>query len=158
MTEAEGLDKILRAHPFFHDLDEDDIRFLAGCGRNERYEAGEFIFREGAPADRLYLVRHGSVAVEINAPGREPTIIKTLGEGELLGWSWIVEPYTWTYDARALNMTRVLSLNAVCLRNKFDINHELAYRFMRKFTAVMADRLHAAHMQIMDLYGPSKGG
>lgn len=96
MVDAEGLEKILRAHPFFHDLDRQDLDFLASCARNERFEAGEFIFREGGDADRLYLIRHGSVAVEVDMPGKDPAIVRTLHEDDILGWSWITEPYTWS--------------------------------------------------------------
>lgn len=154
MVQIEGLDKLLHTHPFFQGMDEDMLRFIAGCAANERYAAGDMLFREGGVANRFYLVRHGTVAVEVNVPGRGKVTIQTLQEDDVLGWSWLVPPYRWTFDARALTLCRVISLDAECLRAKMQENHEMAYHLLMRFTAIMADRLHAARLQMLDLYAP----
>ena len=66
----EGMDRIVREHPFFAGLEEDAIQLVAGCARNVRFDAGQYLFREGEPADEFYLIRHGRVALEVTAPGR----------------------------------------------------------------------------------------
>ena len=45
---------------------------IGGCARNVRFDKGEYLFREGGPADAFFLIRHGRVALEIVAPGRGP--------------------------------------------------------------------------------------
>ena len=46
------------------------MTLLTGCAANVRFDAGAFLFREGEPADRFFVVRQGRVALEIDAPGR----------------------------------------------------------------------------------------
>ena len=64
----EGLERIIREHPFFKDLDPKFVALVVGCARNVRFEAGEYLFREGDQADQFYLVRHGRVALEMVSP------------------------------------------------------------------------------------------
>jgi CRP-like cAMP-binding protein len=44
-------------------------QLVVGCASNVRFNAGEFIFREGREADVFYLIREGKVALEVVAPG-----------------------------------------------------------------------------------------
>ena len=84
------LEAVLAEHAFFRDLPHDDLQLIAGCGSNVRFPGGMPLFHEGDPADRFYLIRHGRVALEIASPERGRVVIQTLGEGDLLGWSWLV--------------------------------------------------------------------
>jgi CRP-like cAMP-binding protein len=153
MVQVEGLDRLLREHPFFAGMDPDSQRIVAGCAANERYEAGEYVFREGEAADKFYLIRSGAIAIEVHVPGREPVIMDTLGDGEVLGWSWIVAPYVWVFDARAVQLSRLVSLDAKCLRGKLEKDHSLGYEMFKRFVPVIADRLGAARMRLIDMYG-----
>ena len=80
-----------------------------------RFDAGVYIFKEGQEANEFYLIRDGRVALEIFAPQRKPTIIETLGEGEILGWSWLLPPYQWRFHARSVGQTRAIALDGRCL-------------------------------------------
>ncbi len=81
----EGLDRIVKEHPFFAAFEPAHIQLLAGCARNHRFAAGEYLFREGDPADEFFLIRQGKVALEIAAPGKPPIVFETLGDGEVAG-------------------------------------------------------------------------
>lgn len=163
MPQIEGLDTLLHSHPFFAGMSETMLETLAGCAANEVYQGGEMIFREGGDADRFYIVRHGTIAIEVAAPPRGKVQLQTVHEEDVLGWSWLVPPYRWTFDARATTATRLISLDAVCLRQKIEDDHELAYHLLRRFVGVMGERLHAARLQMMDVYAqpgaqPGRGG
>lgn len=153
MIQKTGLDKILREHPFFKEMDDASLKTLSGCAKNECFKAGEFIAREGEKADKFYLIRTGTVALEFDAPGRGPIIIETLHAGEILGWSWLVPPYKWSCDLRATELSRVVSLDVTCLRKKLDKDHSLGFDLYSRFTTIMARRLRAAHMQLSDMFG-----
>ncbi|WP_029008297.1 cyclic nucleotide-binding domain-containing protein [Azospirillum halopraeferens] len=155
MVQVDGLDRLLREHPFFREFDAEALALMAGCARNERFEAGQVILRAGDAADRFYILRHGDVAVEVAIPGRGRRPLETLHAGDILGWSWLVPPYRLTFDARALTLVRAISLDAACLRAKMEENHEMGYRLLQRFVPVMAERLTAARLQLQDLYGPS---
>ena len=66
----ETLERLLAEHELFRGLDERYVTLLTGCAANVRFDAGAFLFREGEPADRFFVVRQGRVALEIDAPGR----------------------------------------------------------------------------------------
>ncbi len=148
-----GLDKIIKAHPFFADLEPSYCELIAGCGRNVRFEAGQYLFREGDSADQFYLLRHGRVAFEITVPGRGPTRFQTLDAGQIAGISWLVPPYRWNYDAKAVELTRAIALDAKCLRGKCEQDHHLGYELMKRFVPELVRRLHATRLQMLDVYG-----
>jgi CRP-like cAMP-binding protein len=147
-----GLERIVSEHPFFADLEEGFCTLVAGCAKNVRFEAGQYLFHEGEAADQLYLIRHGRVALELAAPGHAMTF-QTLGEGEIVGVSWLIPPYRWAYDAKALELTRAIAMDANCLRGKCEDDHDLGYELMKRFMPILLQRLHATRMQILDVYG-----
>jgi len=144
---------LLQEHPFFKGLAPQHLQFITGCASNVRFAAGERIFREGQPTDHFYLLRYGRAAVEIFVPGKGAMTIQTLGEGEILGWSWILPPYKAHHDARALDLIRALAFDGQCLRAKFEEDPRLGYELMQRFTRVIVERLQNAQLQLVDLYG-----
>jgi CRP-like cAMP-binding protein len=122
-----------------------------------RFNAGETIFREGEDADKFYLIRQGKVALETAVPQRGSVIIQTLGEGEVLGWSWLVAPYRWRFDARATELTRAIALDGKCLRGRSEEDHDLGYELMKRAAQIMEQRLQAARLQLLDVYGSGAG-
>jgi CRP-like cAMP-binding protein len=149
----ENLERILSEHPFFTDLDKGFVALACGCAKNARFEAGQFIFHEGEAADHFYLLREGRVALQISAPGRGASTFLTLGPGEVFGVNWLVPPYRWTCDARALDGARVIAMDTLCLRNKCEADHDLGYAIMKRLMPVLLERLHATRLQFLDLYG-----
>ena len=149
----ETLEPILAQHPFLKGLEPRHLQVLVGCAANVRFDAGQFIFREGEAAKHFYIIRHGKIALEIFVPGRGPVAIQTLGEGEVLGWSWLFPPYQWHFDARALELTRAIALDGECLRGKCEGDHDLGYTLVKRFAYVIMQRLQATRLQLLDVYG-----
>jgi len=150
-----GLERVVGEHPFFAGLPAEYSQLVAGCARNHRFAAEQYLFHEGEPANEFFLVRHGKVALEIHSPGRPPIVFGTLGEGEIVGASWLIPPYRWTFDARAVEVTRAIGIDAACLRRKCEADHHLGYEMMKRLLPVFVKRLHATRLQILDVYGKS---
>jgi CRP/FNR family cyclic AMP-dependent transcriptional regulator len=149
----EDIGAIIRRHPFFAGFAEPFLDLISGCGRNVVFPAGSYLFHEGDAADQFYLIRHGRVALEVAVPGAAPLILQTLSEGEIVGVSWLIPPYRWSFDARAMELVRAVALDAVCLRRKCDENHDLGYSMMQRFMPVLIKRLQATRLQLLDVYG-----
>jgi CRP/FNR family transcriptional regulator, cyclic AMP receptor protein len=145
--------ELLAGGPFFAGLSEPHLTVVAACGRNVRLRAGELLFEEGGPADTFYVIRHGRVAVETHRPGKTAIVISTMGDGDLVGWSWLIPPYRWHFDARAVDATSAVALDGVCLRRKCDDDPELGYDLMQRFAGLMVQHLQDTRMQLLDLYG-----
>jgi CRP/FNR family transcriptional regulator, cyclic AMP receptor protein len=147
------IETLFEQHPFFHGFAPEHLELLAGCSSNVRFDAGQYMAREGDDADSFYLIRHGKVFLEISAPGRGGIAIETLAEGDVLGWSWLVPPYRWQLDARAVELTRAISLDGQCLRAKSEQDPRLGYELMKRIAPIIVQRLQATRLQLLDVYG-----
>jgi CRP-like cAMP-binding protein len=148
----ETLEPILAKHPFLKGLEPRHLKILVGCASNVRFNAGQFLFHEGEEANEFYMIREGKVAVQIQGAERGPIIVQTIGEGEVLGWSWLIPPYRWRFDGKALELTRAIALDGKCLRMKSEEDHDLGYELLKRFAGIIVERLEAARLQLLDVY------
>jgi len=147
------LEPILTEHPFLKGLEPRYLKLITGCASNVRFKAGQFLFREGEEANQFYVIRQGNVALEIHGVEGRSIIVQTVGEGEVLGWSWLVPPYRWHFHARAVELTRAIALDGKCLRAKSEEDHNLGYELLRRFCHIIVERLDATRLQLLDVYG-----
>jgi CRP/FNR family cyclic AMP-dependent transcriptional regulator len=103
------------------------------------------------PMTSTYSRRKGRLEVFI--PGRGSVTIQTLGSGDILGWSWLIPPYAWRFDARAVEMTRAIALDGKCLRDKCEADHDLGYELLKRIAAILGQRLDATRFRLLDVYG-----
>lgn len=148
----ETLERYVAEHPFFAGMSEKHIQLIVGCASNVKYDAGQQIDRAGMEANTFFLVRQGRVAVEIVNPTSGPITIQTVGDGDVLGWSWLFPPYIHHFDSKALDLTRAIALDGKCLRQKCDADHELGYELFKRFAQIMEQRIESTRLQLMDLY------
>ncbi len=148
-----GIDQLLREHPFFVGLDDDALTLLAGCAANRHLRPGEYLYREGDPAETFFVIRHGRVALEAPTPSAGALVVETADDGEVLGWSWLVPPHRWQWDARVVEPTSVVVFDGTCLRGKCDEDPHLGYALLQRVAQVMLARLQAARVRLLDLYG-----
>ena len=146
---------LLQAHSLFRDMPAPYVDLISGCSKNAAYKAGEYLFKEGDDASYFYLIRHGKVAREIFAPSAGPLIIDTLGGGDVLGVSWLIPPYRWSTAARAVEESRVIVVDAACLRKKCEEDSRLGYELLKRFMRVMGERLNAARIRLIDIFSTS---
>lgn len=146
------LEPILAKHPFFEGFEPRYMPLITGCASNVRYKSGEYLFREGDPADHFYLIRAGKVALETHSAQRDRIVIETIEAGEVLGWSWLFPPYRWHFSARALKETRAIALDGVCLRTKGEADRNLGYELAMRMAQVLMERLQATRLQLLDVY------
>jgi CRP-like cAMP-binding protein len=132
---------------------------LRAVGFDVSFPAGARLFDEGGEADRFWLLRRGEVALDICVPGGQPeAVMETLGAGQLLGWSWICPPYRWHLGARAVTAVQAMEFPATDVLALCAADPELGYALMRRFTGVVAERLQATRIRLLDLYAPHAGG
>ncbi len=148
----ETLERIIGEHPFFAGLDAGFLSLMVSCASNVRFTAGTYILKEGDAANTFYLIREGKVALELLVPAHKPIIVSTVSIGEILGWSWLMEPYRWKFSARAVDDVRAIALDGRCLRNKCEENHDLGYEVLKRFSGIVEQRLDATRLQLLDVY------
>jgi CRP/FNR family transcriptional regulator, cyclic AMP receptor protein len=142
----------LRATRMFRNLSPAQVEAIATLGQEIEFADGRALMVEGEPADSFFLIRDGFVGLEIQAPTGTITI-ETLHNGDPVGWSWLVEPYITHFDARSRGVTRAIKFDAAALRRRSTEDAQLGYELMRSFTSVIVERLQAARLQLLDVYG-----
>jgi CRP-like cAMP-binding protein len=151
MTE-QGVLGTFASHTFLSGLGERHRMLLATGTRPFTAVQGKLLAREGETAKSFWLIQAGHVALDLHAPGRGLVSIQTVGPGEIVGWSWLVPPYRWQFDCRAVDAVQGLAFDAEWLREKCEQDHELGYCLLKQLVAVIADRLAATRLQLLDIY------
>ncbi|WP_320776064.1 cyclic nucleotide-binding domain-containing protein [Streptomyces sp. CRN 30] len=131
---------------------------LMRLGRTVSVEAGTRLFEEGRRADRFWIVRTGTVTLDLRVPGRRAAVIDSLGHGELLGWSWHFPPYRWQLGAEAMSPVRAWEFDAAAVRALCAEDPEFGRAVAGWVGNVVAHRLHAARVRLLDLYAPYGSG
>jgi CRP-like cAMP-binding protein len=142
----------LREHPFLSGMTEQQLTELAECTQRVTFTAGQFLGRERAGAQNCYLIQSGHVAIEIQKPNQGAVVLQKIGPGEIVGWSWLLAPHRWQFDARVIEPIRALALDGKALIAKCDQDHELGYQLMRRLLAVISARLAAARHQLLEVH------
>src|SRR6185369_2369959 len=118
--------------PFLNGLSSKHLQTLADNAMQSHFDTGEWIFREGDPANRFYLIQQGQVALESSPKDRPAVRIQTIGAGDLLGWSWLFPPYYWHFDARALEPSSAIFFYGTRLREECERDHDFGYEIMKR--------------------------
>lgn len=105
----------------FSTLDFSERERIGALAVKRVYRKNEYIFREGDPADTIYLVKYGRVKLlKVSGEGKE-IILDILKEDDMFGENTFFEDTTHTMSAQAMEDTFVCSCNredfAVLLRN-----------------------------------------
>jgi len=144
--------ELLRAHPFARTLDEPQLERLFRCGTILTFQPGSFVFREGDPADRLFLIRAGQIALEQHVAGRGNMQMETLRGGDILGFSWLFEREGWTLDARAVEPTQVFALDGGCVHAQMQADPALGLVIATQLAHQLYLRLERVRLQRLDVY------
>jgi CRP-like cAMP-binding protein len=149
----ETIKQELAEHPLLKGLDPQFLELAAGCASNVVFQPDQFIFREGDPATRFYLIRRGRVQIKTFVPGRGSVTVQTLEDGDVLGWSWLIPSHQYRFDSQAVELTRAIALDGACFRTKCETDHSFGYELLKRFALIVAQRLDAARLQLLDVYG-----
>lgn len=147
----EALVKFLGEHPLLEGFSPDHLETVAGCATTVRFNPGEVIFREGDEANQFYIIRQGLVEISVGSARRETVVVQTLSDRDILGWSWLVPPYRWHFNARSVEITRAVALDGKGLRTRCEEDYRLGYELSRRCIRVMEGRLHSLSLRLGDL-------
>ena len=79
--------------------------------------------------------------------------IQTISAGEVLGFSWMMEPYQYRFDAHVLEPTMTRRFDAKKLRAAMDADPAFGYDLVHRFNLIISQRLQASRLQILEMYG-----
>lgn len=144
--------RMLRALPAEHQQQ------LMRIAREVSFPQGVRLFEEGARADRFWIIRTGTIALDLHVPGRRPAVVETLGHNELVGWSWLFAPHSWHLGAETTTPVRAYEFDAVAVRDMCKDDPALGYAVTQWVGEVLAHRLRSSRTRLLDLYAPYGSG
>jgi CRP-like cAMP-binding protein len=139
---------------FFSGLPSDFVAFLADHAKVRRLEMDEVLFHYGEPADRFYVVESGHVTVEVAAISGPALELQDLGPGAALGWSWLIAPHAWSFQARAKTAVGLLEFDGHAVLAHCEEDPRFGYEVLKRFAALMSERLNFARRKMMEAWNP----
>jgi CRP/FNR family cyclic AMP-dependent transcriptional regulator len=143
----------LRHHPFVANFESKHVEKLAVLAQHTRFERDQIIFREGDECSEFYLIVTGLVALEIVAPGHTFRV-QTLFAGDELGWSALLMGSGKHFQARTLERVDALAFEGSELLAACKEDPVFGFVFMQRLLEVVARRLQATRLQLLDTYSP----
>lgn len=145
----------LKTHKVFSDLAPEHIEVLANHVDEKAFAAGEVLFRQDDSAEKFYILIDGSVEVGVPSIMGPALVVQTLGQNDILGWSWLIPPYKWTFEAKADRESKLLIFDGKSLLQYCEQNTDFGYALMKRFAGLMSERLHSARLKMMDSWAPA---
>lgn len=140
--------ELLRRYPYFASIDDDSLKAVAVIADEKVVAAATRMFSEADPADTLNIIIQGEVEIQYMLGSGELRTVDTLVDGDILGWSALIEPYKYTAVCTTKKETRLIAINAPKLRNLCDKDSQLGYRLAIQIAKLLAHRLEGARVQL----------
>ncbi|HEY2816220.1 MAG TPA: Crp/Fnr family transcriptional regulator [Casimicrobiaceae bacterium] len=149
----ETVSTMLHHHPFVAEFEARHVGKLATLAREVRFDRNHIIFREGDECSEFYLIVTGLVALEIAAPGHTFRV-QTLFAGDELGWSALLMGSGKHFQARSVERVDALAFEGAELLAACHDDPVFGFVFMQRLLGVVAERLQATRLQLLDMYSP----
>ncbi len=150
-----SMEEILSGNRFFAGLAPEQIEYLARHAERRRLAKDQVLFRHGDAARHFYLVLEGELTVEVAAIEGPALTLQTLGPDAVVGWSWLIPPYKWHFQARAEAPTEVLEFDGAEILARCEQDPKLGYELLKRFSGLMSERLQFARRKMMDEWKPA---
>jgi CRP/FNR family cyclic AMP-dependent transcriptional regulator len=141
---------LIAQQPFFKGLNDRQLQLLAAAAMEKQFAPGEWIFRQGDPANRFYLILEGKVLIESEVKNGGTIPVRRLGPGEDLGWAWLFPPYYMHFSAQAIEPTKAIFFYATHLREQCEENHEFGYQLMRRIADAVMQNFDATQQRLQE--------
>ena len=147
MVDASMIKKI----KLFHDLSSEALTHFAQIADVERRHRGDQLFEEGKPADKLYCILHGRVALQLDVPNKHRITIYTAREGSSIGWSVFVEPHEYTVSARCVEETEFLVFKGNDVWKLFNKDQATGFLVMQGIAKTVSRRFKDTSLQLVSM-------
>jgi signal transduction histidine kinase len=139
----------LRRAEIFSDIPEEDLQAIANFCSEETYHEGIVVLQEGSPADHLFVVERGKLALEKKVQlGRHSTprnaTVGYVGPGRIAGFSTLTFPYIYSTSAVCIEPTRLIAIEGSALRSYLDAHSEAGVKVLNALAVLIGDRYRSA--------------
>jgi len=153
MTDSSIIEQV-RNSSLLSGLAHDVTAFLIAHARARRLQDNEIVFRYGERANRFYIVTKGHISVEVAAIEGPALQLQELGPGAVLGWSWLIPPNRWSFQARATTATEIIEFDGDAVLAQCEAHPQFGYALLKRFSALMSERLQRARERMIEEWRP----
>ena len=150
-VEAAGLE--LHDMPIFAGQSAVAMAALAAAAEVRQVKLGKKLFKAGATANELFLIRRGTVKVTLPIHKKESYHLATCGPGEIVGGMGFLDASSHTADALALSDTEVYAIQRDRFLELTGQHRTLAFAIIESIARSLGERLHGAVAEIQALRG-----
>ncbi len=137
---------------FTKDMEPAVLERLSALAFEVNFAEGQWIFRETDVGELVYLIKEGKTVLSVSVPGQGRKSILTLEPGQILGWSSLFPSGRKTASARTVTPTQAFAFNASQLRETMEEDHDLGCALLWAIADVIAGRLKATRLQLLDIF------
>lgn len=150
-----SINQFVSGNAFFAGLPEEFVDFLAAHAKVRQLGQDQVLFHNGGHASHFYVITRGHISVEVAAIEGPPLELQDLGPGAVVGWSWLISPHKWTFQARATMPTEILEFDGEAVLARCAEDAKFGYEVLKRFSSLMSERLQFARRRVMEEWRPS---
>ena len=142
---------VLATFPLFQDISPAVLEKIAAISEEFTVKQGDFVFREGEKADKLYFLLKGSVTLKVKIMTKPDAATVSFVEKphQCFGWSGIVPPYYYTSSAICESDSQVMDVVGSEFMRILESNPTEGFVIMRRITEIVSDRLRNSHHALL---------
>lgn len=153
MIDKADIRPTLQSIPWLMDLSQEQLRKLEKISGFRFLEEGEILYKEGDNDNLLYIVSEGSLGVEIYVPGHGQVRLYNAEPLDIVGWDSMTPVARHRITTiTALKKSNMIYFDGAALNELCDIDQELGYVIMRRLSNVIATRMLAMRLKLIDLF------
>jgi CRP-like cAMP-binding protein len=141
-------DDVLRAVPFFADLDPRVVSALAGHAEEVRLDSAALVIEQNEDAGDVYFLLAGSIEVLLRYEGVGELFMGTYEDvGTLIGWSAFRPPHRYSDSVRCHRPSRLLRVPSAGFAEVMS-DPAVGYQLLRRVNAEVAQQLETTRQLI----------
>ncbi|HSM25470.1 MAG TPA: cyclic nucleotide-binding domain-containing protein [Anaerolineaceae bacterium] len=153
MSDRADIKPLIQSIPWLMDLSNAQVRELEKISGCRFLAEGEILYKEGDNDNLLYFVSEGTLSVEIFVPGRGQVRLYNAEPLDIIGW----DSMTPVARHRITSITSLKKCNLIyfdgsALNELCENDKELGYLFMKRLSNVIATRMLAMRLKLIDLF------
>jgi CRP/FNR family cyclic AMP-dependent transcriptional regulator len=136
---------LLKNAPIFSDLDNDELERVAEICNEQQLKFGQFVFKEGEPGNRLYIISKGEVRISRQVPGSGEEALAVLKPGAVFGEMSVFDRSERSTDAIANTDCTLITITRTDFEMLLDFERDLAYKVLWRVVRLLSERLRVTN-------------
>ena len=141
--------EVLKRSDLFRTLTDDELGIVEQVSTPQTFDTGAVICKQGRTEEEIYVIEEGLVGIILEVGQMAQRQVQAASNFESFGWSGMIEPYVRTATVKALESSKVVSINGRSLLDLCSTHPDMGYKISKAVAKVVADRLRQAYVQLL---------